>query len=335
MGATVDKLTPRENWLLAARGGVPERIPVFPMDCNLFRPTVWDPDPETKLDFFGIRWSGNEFGAMPEDGYYCISEISEWHDVIKWPDLSKCDWEGMKQKYLERYNPDNVNIAMLNNHGPFLYPIEMLGWVEGLCALVSEPEEFKALVDRLTDFIVELLDYICKTVDVDIVFTGDDVCNTKGPFFSKDTWHEIFAPSFTRIIDAIHEHGALAEFHCCGNCTDYIDEFIAVGADICQLPMPNDALIESKKKYGNRLVITGGWDRKGPGNMPNASEETVRESVRVALDTYASDGALIFWDGGVAGKGEDQKNKLRWIYDEVDTYGRKVCARARKAHGLQ
>ncbi|KPU45212.1 hypothetical protein OXPF_11030 [Oxobacter pfennigii] len=84
-----------------------------------------------------------------------------------------------------------------------------------------------------------------------------------------------------RICDEIKNAGKIAEFHCCGNCSTWlIDEFIDIGVDIVQLPMPNDKLLEAKKKYGNRLVITGGFDRRGPASYPNAPEAIVREWVR-------------------------------------------------------
>ena len=76
-----------------------------------------------------------------------------------------------------------------------------------------------------------------------------------------------------------------------------------------------------KRELGNRLVITGGWDRHGPGCAPFAPEEVVRESVRTAIDIYGRDGALIFWDGGICGTSEDSQNKIRWVCDEVEKYG--------------
>ena len=103
-----------------------------------------------------------------------------------------------------------------------------------------------------------------------------------------------------------------------------IQEFLDIGADIIQLPQVNESLIADKKRLGNKLVLTGGWDRHGPGCMPDAPEEVVRESVRTAIDTFGKDGGLLFWDGGICGKSEDAFNKRKWVMDELHRYGREV-----------
>ena len=150
--------------------------------------------------------------------------------------------------------------------------------------------------------------------------TGDDIANATGPFVSRETWTELYRPYFKKIVDAIHEVGALAEFHNCGRCAWLIDECLDIGCDILQLPEPDDDLCRAKKQYGNRLVITGGWDRHGEGSMPNATEEEVRRSVHTALDEWGKDGGLIFWDGGIVGTSEDSRNKMKWVTDEFRKY---------------
>lgn len=315
-------MTARENYLTAARGGKPERIPVFPGDCNVFMPDFWmERDPVTGVDFCNIKWVKNDVGEMPMPGWKAMEEPSQWRDVVKFPDPSQMDWEGMSRRFEESKDPDKVNIAMLNTNGIFLIPVNMMGWEDALCAVCEEPEEMEAFASAIADFLVEVAGYIGKWIHPDIVFTGDDFAAAGGPFLAKEVFRTLYKPHLKRINDAIHSIGALAEFHCCGNCQFLIREFLDCGADICQLPEPNDQLLADKRELGNRLVLTGGWDRHGPGCAPFASEETVRESVRTAIDTYGKDGALIFWDGGICGTSEDSQNKIRWVLDEVEKYG--------------
>ena len=77
-------------------------------------------------------------------------------------------------------------------------------------------------------------------------------------------------------------------------------------------------------------MLTGGWDRQGPGAMPDASEEEVRRSLHTAVEDWGQDGALIFWDGGIAGKSQDSKNKFMWLYDGLHKYNDQ-CIRNWKA----
>ena len=314
-------MTKRENYLIAARGGKPEWVPCFPDDCNVFFPDFWHKeDPVTGTDFCNVKWTENEYGRMPVESWRAMDDLSQWRETIKFPDLKKLDWDGMKARHMETHDPEKVNIAMLNDCGIFLTPINMIGWVDGLSAIHEDPEELESLISALTDFFVELTGYLCSYFNPDIIFAGDDVAAGDGPLMSLKTWNALYKPYFQKINDAIHAHGALAEFHCCGNCGFFIEEFLSIGSDICQLPVPNDDLLKDKERLGSSLVLTGGWDRKGKGAMPGASEQEVRESVHVAIDTYGKDGALIFWDGGICGQSEDANNKRKWLYDEFHKY---------------
>lgn len=315
----------RENYLCAARGGKPEYVPNFMADGNVFALPFWRAiDPVTGTDFMNIKWVTNDAGSMPDENWRAMDDIKKWREIVKFPVISEMDWDKMKAEFESRKDPNKVNIAMLNTAGLFLIPINMMGWVDGLCAIYEEPEELKSFVGAIADFLVELCGYIAKYIHPDIIFTGDDVASTGGPFVSPAVWADIYKPNFQKLVDAVHSAGALCEFHNCGNCDWLIDEYIEMGVDICQLPAPNEALLAAKKRYGSRLVLTGGWDRHGAGSMPGASEEVVRESVRVAIDTYGADGALIFWDGGIVGSSEDSKNKMRWVLDELNSYGHEV-----------
>ncbi|MBQ6601878.1 MAG: hypothetical protein IJH99_00570 [Eubacterium sp.] len=315
----------RENYLTAARGGKPEWVPVYPDEANMYLAGYcFSQDPETGIDVFGIRWVPNENGFMPEPGRFVLKDIHDWRKVVKFPDLSAMDWEGSAARFRETRDPEKVDICILNTMGLFLLPVNLMGWIEALCAIVEEPEEMEAFVSAIADFLIEAVGYVDKYIHPDIVFTGDDFAAAAGPFISKESWDTVYKKHITRINDAIHAIGALAEFHCCGNCGFLTAEFLECGSDIVQLPEPQPELEADKARFGSRLVITGGWNRHGPGNKPYASEDVVRESVRVALDTYGKDGALIFWDGGIVGNSEDAQRKMAWVVDEAKKYGHEI-----------
>lgn len=319
-------LTKKENYLIAARGGKPEWVPNFSEDANVYLPSVWNVDPETGVDFCNIKYVVDEYGPMPDSSWRAMDEISDWRDTVKWPDLSSYDWDGIAREFKssEMYDPEKVDIVMANTSGIFLIPVNMLGWVDGLCAIYEEPDELKEFIAAIADFLCELIECTGKAFKPDIIFSGDDVAAANGPFISQDVFEEFYKPHFARIADAIHAQGALAEFHCCGNNGYLIDEILDMGFDICQLPIPNDDLRAKKEEYGSKLVITGGWERHGDAGKPGASEECVRASVHKAIDDFGADGGLIFWDGGVIGNTEDSKNKLAWLTDELHKYGREV-----------
>ena len=57
--------------------------------------------------------------------------------------------------------------------------------------------------------------------------------------------------------------------------------------------------------------------------MPGASQETVRQSARTAIDQFAEGGGYVFWDLSPVGQSEDMQKKIAWLEDEARTYGRK------------
>ncbi len=315
----------RENYLTAARGGKPEWVPLFPQEANMFSMPYWRKHlPETGADFLGIKWVRDSVGMMPDPKWHAMEEISQWRETAHFPVLKDLDWEGLAREFEEKRDPEKVTVAQLNTMGLLLIPVNMMGWENALCAVLEEPEEMTAFIRAITDFLLETLEYYGKYIHPDIVSSGDDYAGGGGPFFNRSVFREMYTPFIKEISDGIHSIGALAEFHCCGNCQYIVEEAVESGYDIFQLAMPNEQLLADKKRYGSRLAMTGGWDRQGPGNKENASEEDVRQSVRTAIDTYGKDGGLIFWDGGIIGQGEVIENRKAWVFDEVRKYGREV-----------
>ena len=147
----------RENYLTAAKGGKPEHVPLFPMDANVFRPAFWkERSPETGTDFCNVKYVKNDLGEMPMPGWKAMKNITCWRETVNFPDLSRFDWEQIARQFETEKDPEKVNIAILNTHGPFLIPVNMLGWEDALCAIFEEPEEMEAFISAITDFLLEL-----------------------------------------------------------------------------------------------------------------------------------------------------------------------------------
>lgn len=322
--------TKKENMLIAAKGGKPLWVPNFVEDINLYKPSVWDLDPDTDRDFMGVRWiDEGPMGLTADTSDPPLKSISEWREKIIFPDPSQIDWatevEAFKRD-IELYDPERLTYALVSGGpGPFLRPINALGWEAGLVALYEEPEEAKAFIDAVTDFLIALTECTAEHLNPDIIATGDDFSFTSGPFIPKPIWDRFYKENMKRLVDAIHAKGALAQFHNCGNNGYLIEECMDIGVDVMELPMPNDGLRADKERFGSRLVLVGGWDRFGEAaRNPDASETVVRQSVRDAIDTYGKDGAYIFWDGGLIVTDEKSAQKMEWLNDEVATYGGSV-----------
>lgn len=317
-------LTPKENYLAAARGEKPEWVPSFPGSVNLYMPSLWLPDPETMRDWMGVYWYEHEAGMTSDTVNTVLSDVSEWREKIVFPDLAKIDWEGEIEQFKtgEMFDPDKAIYFLTGGGTFFMRPVNALGWEGALTAHYENPEEMKAFIDAITEMVLGMIDNVFKYIQPDIVGTGDDFSFSAGPVIPVDIWNDFYRDNVKRVIDDIHARGALAQFHNCGDNGYLLDECLAIGADIMELPKPTKALEEAKEKYGSRLVIVGGWDRIGEASInPDASEEVVRQSVRDAIDTYGKDGAFAFWDGGLIVNDEKSGKKMEWLNDELEKYG--------------
>ena len=72
----------------------------------------------------------------------------------------------------------------------------------------------------------------------------------------------------------------------------------------------------AKVKYS--MTAIGGWDAFGPGNQKDSTEEEIRASVRLAIDTYAPGGRYVFWESGAT---DAFPETVRIIRDEARIYG--------------
>ena len=119
--------------------------------------------------------------------------------------------------------------------------IPVMGWVEGAlaqsCDVMPMQEVFVNLFDE-PEAIKELLE-ICAEEEIlfanaqidagaDIIGIGDSVSSLVGP----DLFRDFSFPYLKKIIDAVHEKGALAKLHICGNITAVLDQVALTGADM-------------------------------------------------------------------------------------------------------
>jgi hypothetical protein len=280
--------------------------------------------PEGGEDIFGVPYAPSSEMAgtsLPKPNAFILKDIRQWRDVIKVPDISGIDWEGMAKKDMANINTNEVAVILGSGGGYFQRLMNFMGFSEGLMALFEEPEEVLALNEYLADFYDEVLRKSLKYYPCDIVSIGDDTAAYRDPFLSPAMYKQLIKPYHARLGNIAYEAGKRVMMHCCGRCEDFIEDWIdfhITSWNPCQVT--ND-LAGIKKKYGNKLVLIGCHDTEGPNGWPGASEEVVRASVRECIDEYAAGGGYIF-HASFYGPKDDQEceNKKRWVGEEYESY---------------
>lgn len=162
--------------------------------------------------------------------------------------------------------------------------IPIMGWVEGALA---EASDLRSMYLTMTDLVsrpewlTELLE-ICADVEIafaraqieagaNITGLGDAVCSQISP----KMYRQFALPYEQRIFAAVHEMGAAARLHICGNTTRLLRDILQSGADIIDLDWMVD-IEKAAQLFDDRAAICGNFDPVAV--MLQGTPETVRNA---------------------------------------------------------
>lgn len=339
------KLTPGENYVRMLEGEVPEWVPINNMGYDLpygeepalawVSPNVLNPNPWGGKDIWGVNWIiGGDVtggGIMPEPGNYVLEDISDWHDVVKAPDISDVDWEQMCRETLEGQPFDYTRTAkgLYLDIGIFQELVGLMGYEGALVAMIEDTEECAELCKYMNDFYVEVGKRCMPYLEPDLVVMCDDTCSEKGPVMSDELWREILLPCYKREAEELAiPYGIPSQFHLCGIAADRIetlhDEAGVTGWEPASVT--ND-LAAFKEKWGRQIAFLGAFDDRAFDNLGDDADEEevdgmIRQAVRDSIDAYASDGGYAFF-GYFVGPWEDPliRHRSRVMIKEAIDYG--------------
>ncbi len=334
--------TPKQNFLDMSKGIVPDYVPqysffpakdskracplalIIPAVANDWRKT------EDKIDMFGVKWVGTaETGGalLPEPNNFILKDIRQWRDVVKLPDISGIDWEMMAKKDLEAtqamgidFNETAKEITL--HVGYFQTLMALMGFTEGLMALYEEPEECKALLNYICDFWCEVYDKCFDYYEPDIFGMSDDTAAWKSPFISLEMYRDIFKPLYIREAKLGLERGLPGEFHNCGKCELFVDDWDDFGIRYWNPAQSCNDLEAIKKRHPKDLVIIGGWDYRGRLCDDDIGEEEFKQTLIDCYDRLAPGGGFVSCFGATGDPNDEIiKKKNRWCREVAETYG--------------
>ena len=334
------KITPKENYLRLGRGEDPAYIPRFTMMgdeylgeacCKMLGPMVWKQDlfVDGGHDMWGVRYvaDANTGATLPEPNNFMLHDIEDWEKVIKFPERPEgIDYEKMYEADLKRSNINREMSATMAGPGlmPFQQLIAFMGFTEGLCALVTDPDSCKDMLNAMVDWIEPVMYATVEYYKPDIWYILDDTAAKQTPFFSMETYRDVFKPIYTRLAKPATDRGIPIEFHNCGRFQAQLSDMLDFGVKYTDPAQETNDLVDLQKQYKGKVCLVGGWDwdHHIPANWPQFDEEEIRQSVRDSIDKYGPGGGYAF-GGGVPGVAEEAKKVNMIIRDEVHWYGRK------------
>lgn len=322
-------MTPRERFLTALNGGVPDRIPITE---HLFSQKLL----KEVLGYNTILYEGKaqaELAAKlgidavwtPINGFCGIEETphekdeiykDEWGVTYRkngWPIIAQIDTPVKSREDWEKYNfppvdtPYRLRIFKDTkgaNSGDLaivlgaLGPFTMLSWYimdfETLSiTMYTDPEMIHEMNEAVLKWTLDVIRLAIADGGVDCVQISDDWGGTNSLLISPDDFRTFFVPYFRRLVEGIKETGVPVIMHNDGRIWDVLDDLVDCGIDGLH-PVERAAGMDLKKvkeKYKGKLTPVGNINNKI--TMASADPEDVRKEVLECIKEAGADGGYI------------------------------------------
>ena len=229
-------ITPKENMIRMLKGKNPLWVPNQTIDNNAIQPLLM-PDARARnfggIDWFGIDWTYEPLtkAAMVTPGTRALSDIENWKEEIKWPDLDAMDWKkDYEDNFKNRISPDRFSYFVIVN-GLFERTADLTSFEDAFCALLECPEDLEEFYDKLTAWHIHLIEIVHEVYHPDMILFHDDMGTQKSTFFSPKIYEEMFLPQYRKITKACHDMGMYVCLHSCGNIGTLMPLIIRAGFD--------------------------------------------------------------------------------------------------------
>ena len=169
------------------------------------------------------------------------------------------------------------------------------GMETALVKMMTEPEMFKSVIDRIAEFYLKAngIFYEAGKGRLDAVLIGNDFGSQNGLMVSPDCLREFVFPGTRKLIAQAKSCGLKVIHHSCGAITDIIPDLIEMGVDVIH---PIQALAAGmapqnlKSRFGGKVSFCGGVDAQNL--LVNGTPQEISEKVN-ELKTIFPTGLII------------------------------------------
>ena len=199
-----------------------------------------------------------------------------WPHPVNHMSLDEC------KKNIERA-PSDMAIMGIMWSAHFQDTCSAFGMETALMKMITEPEIFRAVIDRITEFYLKAnkIFYEAGKGKLDAVLIGNDFGSQTGLMLSPDSLREFVFPGTKKLIGQAKSYGLKVIHHSCGAISEIIPDLIELGADIIHpiQAMASGMEPESLKcRFGDNVSFCGGVDAQNL--LVKGTPENVHKKVR-------------------------------------------------------
>ena len=245
-------------------------------------------NPKEFIDEWGVRYHKNdEQVAHPAKG--CIYNMADINNYCP-PDPYHLDRLGRLPELVAKYKGEKAII--FHQRAAFMWSCYLMEMDKLLLNLIIEPDLCSRVLDMVLDVNIKIAKRAIRA-GADIIVLGDDYAHNKGPLMSPDTFDEFILPRLKKMVDVIHEQGALVIKHSDGNLMKIIDSIVDTGIDGLNPiePVADMDLAYMKEKYGDRICL---WGNVDCGSLLSfGSKDEVEQTVKKCIQDAAKGGGYV------------------------------------------
>jgi uroporphyrinogen decarboxylase len=263
-----------------------------------------------------IRQQSEEGGAIVVDDMPRIRNIE---DLEAWqtPDPEDPFRYEMIEAAVDRFGGERAIFLQIRD--VWSSPRDYLGYVQLFYELIDQPDLVEGIVEKTTAHYIRIVQRAAE-IGVDVVMSGDDIADNKGPLLSPKMWEHLFVPHFKKLVDAIHKADLYYWKHSDGNLYSLLDSIIGAGVDGIDPvdPLGGMELDVVKGKYGQSVAIKGNVDQIEL--LTKGSPEEIREAVKTCIRDAGVGGGYVCSTSNMVHSGVDPE-RYRVMVEAIQEYG--------------
>ncbi len=233
------------------------------------------------LQFAKVSAGTNEERTLTAAGFFEDYEDPDTVGDFDWPDPAKYIHPEACRRAVQPVDDRAVLGMLWSCH--FQDACAAFGMETALIKMLTEPEMFRAVIDRITEFYLRANEIFYEAAyrQLDAVLIGNDFGTQTGLMLSAAHLREFVFPGTKKLVDQAKRYGLKVIHHSCGSIADVIPDLIALGVDAIH---PIQALaagmdpVSLQRNFGNRVSFCGGVDAQQL--LVHGTPEEVRQKVR-------------------------------------------------------
>ena len=159
-------------------------------------------------------------------------------------------------------------------------------------SFLTEPETVEIMMDKVLQCNMRIVRRAIRA-GAEMIALSDDYAANLGPLMSPAIFAQFILPRLKKMIDMIHEEGALCIKHSDGNLYSLLDMIVSAGPDGLHPiePVAGMELGKVKELVGDNICLVGNIDCAHL--LPHGTTEDVDDAVRQAIADAGQGGGFI------------------------------------------